>query len=56
MLFIFVDPTNTVVMCNVKQFLHKVAPAIMKSSGAVIPGTEEVRMRILYTHITFLCI
>ena len=42
MLFIFVDPTNTVVMCNVKQFLHKVTPAIMRSSGAVIPGTEEV--------------
>lgn len=29
-------------MCNVKQFLHKVTPAVMKSSGAVIPGTEEV--------------
>ena len=42
MLFIYADPTNTVVMCNVKQFLHKVTPEIMKSSGAIIPGTEDV--------------
>ena len=41
-LFTFVDSTKTAFMCNVKQFLHKVTPAVMKSSGAVIPGTEEV--------------
>ena len=38
----FVDATKTVFMCSVKQFLHKVTAAVMKSSGAVIPGTEEV--------------
>ena len=41
-LLTFVDSTKTVFMCNVKQFLHKVSAAVMKSSGAVIPGTEEV--------------
>lgn len=36
------DSTKTVLMCNVMQFLHKVTPAVMKSSGAVIPDTGQV--------------
>ena len=43
-IFVCVDLTKTVVMCNVKQFLHKVTPAMMKSSGAIIPGTEKVHI------------
>lgn len=47
-MYLYIDPTKTVLMCNVKQFLHKVTPAVMKSSGAIIPGTEEV---CIYLHM-----
>jgi len=39
---VYADPTKTVFMCDVKQFLHKVTPEVMESTGAIIPGTKQV--------------
>jgi len=40
--YVYADPTKTVFMCDVKQFLHKVTPKIMEYTGAIIPGTKQV--------------
>ena len=50
---VYADPTKTVFMCDVKQFLHKVTPKVMESTGAIIPGTKQVG--VAYCIVEFTC-